>query len=46
MLSGIASTLLLPETMGRTLEDISDEDQNNFVKRHVVATPATVANDN
>jgi hypothetical protein len=32
MLSGIASTLLVPETMGRSLEDISGEDQDNFVQ--------------
>ena len=32
MLSGIGSTLLLPETMGRSLEDISGEDQENFVQ--------------
>ncbi|KAL7410853.1 phosphate permease [Mrakia frigida] len=31
MLTGIASTLLLPETKGRSLEDISNEDQTNFV---------------
>ncbi|KZT34193.1 phosphate transporter [Sistotremastrum suecicum HHB10207 ss-3] len=32
MLTGIASTLLIPETKGRTLEDISNEDQDDFVK--------------
>ncbi|KZT22015.1 phosphate permease [Neolentinus lepideus HHB14362 ss-1] len=32
MLTGIFSTLLLPETKGRTLEDVSNEDQNGFVQ--------------
>ncbi|KAH9481562.1 Repressible high-affinity phosphate permease [Psilocybe cubensis] len=32
MLTGIFSTLLLPETMGRSLEDLSNEDQDGFVK--------------
>ncbi|GLB40549.1 putative phosphate transporter [Lyophyllum shimeji] len=32
MLTGIFSTLLLPETMNRTLEDLSNEDQEGFVK--------------
>jgi PHS family inorganic phosphate transporter-like MFS transporter len=32
MLTGIFSTLLLPETMGRTLEDLSNEDQEGFVQ--------------
>jgi PHS family inorganic phosphate transporter-like MFS transporter len=33
MFSGVISTwLLIPETNGRTLEDISNEDQRNFVK--------------
>jgi PHS family inorganic phosphate transporter-like MFS transporter len=32
MLTGIFSTLLLPETKGRTLEEISNEDQDGFVK--------------
>ncbi|WVQ71037.1 phosphate:H+ symporter [Cryptococcus sp. DSM 104548] len=31
MLTGVFSTLLLPETKGRTLEDLSQEDQENFV---------------
>ncbi|CAL1716622.1 unnamed protein product [Somion occarium] len=31
MLSGLASTWLIPETQGRTLEDISNEDQENFI---------------
>ncbi|TCD61653.1 Inorganic phosphate transporter pho84 [Steccherinum ochraceum] len=32
MLTGIFSTLLIIETKGRTLEDISNEDQEGFVK--------------
>ncbi|KAF8265016.1 phosphate transporter [Lactarius quietus] len=32
MLTGILSTLLLPETKGRTLEDLSNEDQDGFVQ--------------
>ena len=32
MLTGIFSTLLLPETKGRTLEELSGEDQDDFVK--------------
>lgn len=32
MLTGIFSTLLLPETMGKTLEELSNENQHNFVK--------------
>jgi len=32
MLTGIFSTLLLPETKGRTLEELSNEDQKDFVK--------------
>ncbi|GAA5875934.1 hypothetical protein JCM8547_008352 [Rhodosporidiobolus lusitaniae] len=31
MLTGIFSTLLLPETKGKTLEELSGEDQENFV---------------
>ncbi|WWC86149.1 phosphate:H+ symporter [Kwoniella dendrophila CBS 6074] len=31
MLTGIFSTLLLPETKGRTLEDLSQESQDHFV---------------
>ncbi|KAF8512253.1 phosphate permease [Gautieria morchelliformis] len=36
MLTGIFSTLLLPETKGRSLEDISNENQENFI--HGVST--------
>jgi MFS transporter, PHS family, inorganic phosphate transporter len=32
MMTGIFSTLLLPETMGRTLEELSNEDQDGFVQ--------------
>ncbi|KAG6827981.1 hypothetical protein H0H92_009807 [Tricholoma furcatifolium] len=32
MLTGVFSTLLLPETKGRTLEELSGEDQEGFVK--------------
>lgn len=32
MFTGIFSTLLLPETKQRSLEDISNENQENFVK--------------
>jgi PHS family inorganic phosphate transporter-like MFS transporter len=32
MLTGIFSTLLLPETKGRTLEELSNEPQEGFVK--------------
>jgi PHS family inorganic phosphate transporter-like MFS transporter len=31
MMTGIFSTLLIPETKGKTLEDLSNEDQNNFI---------------
>ncbi|KZV87374.1 MFS general substrate transporter [Exidia glandulosa HHB12029] len=31
MLSGVFSTLLLPETMGKSLEEISNENQHEFV---------------
>ncbi|KAH9041722.1 phosphate permease [Lactarius pseudohatsudake] len=32
MLSGAASTLLLPETRGRSLEELSDENQKGFIR--------------
>ncbi|GFZ49947.1 Inorganic phosphate transporter PHO84 [Saitozyma sp. JCM 24511] len=38
MLTGIFSTLLLPETKNLTLEDLSNEDQTNFV--HDAGIPA------
>ncbi|GAA5996754.1 uncharacterized protein JCM10292_003184 [Rhodotorula paludigena] len=34
MLTGIFSTLLLPETKGKSLEELSGEDQDNFVGAH------------
>ncbi|KZT22010.1 phosphate permease [Neolentinus lepideus HHB14362 ss-1] len=42
MLTGIFSTLLLPETKGRTLEDVSNEDQRGFVQG--VAGPSPLQN--
>ncbi|KAH8823868.1 phosphate transporter [Flagelloscypha sp. PMI_526] len=38
MLSGFASTWLIPETKNRTLEDISNEDQDNFIAGNAVPT--------
>lgn len=32
MLTGIFSTLLLPETKNRTLEELSNEEQEGFVR--------------
>ena len=32
MLTGVFSTLLLPETKNRSLEDLSNEDQDDFVR--------------
>lgn len=43
MATGIASTLLLPETKGRTLEDLSYEDQDNFVRDTTVSAPTNGA---
>ncbi|BGP48482.1 hypothetical protein JCM10450v2_004358 [Rhodotorula kratochvilovae] len=37
MLTGIFSTLLLPETKGKTLEELSGEDQDNFVAQEAPA---------
>ncbi|BGP40377.1 hypothetical protein JCM10449v2_004339 [Rhodotorula kratochvilovae] len=37
MLTGIFSTLLLPETKGQTLEELSGEDQDNFVAQEAPA---------
>ena len=42
MLSGIFSTLLVPETSRRTLEDISNESQDNFIQG--IAAPAALPN--
>ncbi|KAF9267660.1 inorganic phosphate transporter [Marasmius fiardii PR-910] len=38
MLTGIGSTLLIPETKGKTLEELSNEDQEGFVKAPVRKT--------
>ena len=32
MLTGVFSTMLVPETKGRTLEDLSNEDQEGYIK--------------
>jgi hypothetical protein len=32
MLTGIFSTLLIPETKGKSLEELSNEDQEGFVQ--------------
>ena len=32
MLTGIFSTLLLPETKGRSLEELSNENQDGFIE--------------
>jgi len=32
MLTGVFSTMLIPETKGRTLEDLSNEDQEEYVR--------------
>jgi PHS family inorganic phosphate transporter-like MFS transporter len=38
MLTGVFSTMLIPETKGRTLEELSNEDQNEYV-RDIVNVP-------
>jgi PHS family inorganic phosphate transporter-like MFS transporter len=35
MLSGVASTLLLPEPRGRSLEEMSNESQKGFIRSTV-----------
>jgi PHS family inorganic phosphate transporter-like MFS transporter len=47
MLTGVFSTLLLPETKGKTLEELSNENQDGFVKgikgpANYTAGPATI----
>ena len=37
MLTGIFSTLLIPETKQKTLEDLSNEDQEEYISGAVVA---------
>jgi len=32
MLTGIFSTLLIPETKGKSLEELSNEDQDGFIR--------------
>jgi len=32
MLTGLAATFLIPETKGKSLEELSNEDQHGFVK--------------
>ena len=32
MLTGVLSTMLIPETMGRTLEDLSNENQESYIR--------------
>jgi hypothetical protein len=39
MLTGIFSTLLIPETMGKTLEELSNEDQEGFVQGMIYILP-------
>ena len=43
MLTGIFSTLLIPETMGRTLEDLSNEEQEGFVQGMIYPSLLDVA---
>ncbi|KAH9063957.1 phosphate permease [Lactarius vividus] len=40
MLSGAASTLLLPETRGRSLEELSNENQKGFIRGTVSPEPS------
>jgi MFS transporter, PHS family, inorganic phosphate transporter len=35
MLTGIFSTFLIPETKGKSLEELSNEDQSDFVQEPV-----------
>jgi hypothetical protein len=44
MASGIISTLLLTETKGKTLEDLSNEDQRTFVRG--IADPVALRDGN
>ncbi len=40
MLTGIGSTLLLPETKQKTLEELSNEDQEGFIRGNANSTHA------
>jgi PHS family inorganic phosphate transporter-like MFS transporter len=40
MLTGIFSTLLVPETKGKSLEDLSNEAQEGFVRPRAVPNVA------
>ena len=37
MLTGIFSTLLIPETKQKTLEDLSNEDQQDYISGAITA---------
>jgi hypothetical protein len=41
MLTGVFSTLLIPETSSRSLEDISNEDQSSFAGGYAGQRPFT-----
>jgi hypothetical protein len=43
MLTGIFSTLLIDETKGKTLEDLSNEDQEGFVQGMKYPSPLDAA---
>ena len=43
MLTGIFSTLLIDETKGKTLEDLSNEDQEGFVRGMICPSPLDAA---
>ena len=42
MLSGVLSTLLLPETCGRSLEELSNEHQKGFIRGALALSYAKV----
>lgn len=43
MFTGVFSTLLIPETKGKTLEELSNEDQEGFVSGMIYPSPLDVA---
>jgi len=43
MMTGIFSTLLIPETKGKTLEDLSNEDQEGFIQGMIYPSPLNAA---